>query len=248
MVTAHSSFAQEPESAEEGSRVAHVVELFTSQGCSSCQQAETALSDLSERPGVLALAYHVDYWDYIGWRDTYGSPENTARQQAYGESFNLSTLFTPQMIVDGRRQIVGAKSEDVVELLQTLSAIDTDGGASVSARIVGDNLKIRASMSQPIGDGSLPVLIVVTYDARSKTEITRGENLGSTLVETNPVRDWRIMGAWSGEPMKISLPISTLTTGANGENGCAVFIQLMSQTGEPGPILSATRLDLSAHD
>ncbi|EAU43271.1 hypothetical protein FP2506_10516 [Fulvimarina pelagi HTCC2506] len=225
-------------------KVDHVVELFTSQGCSSCPQAETVLSKLSEEADVLALAYHVDYWDYIGWRDTYGSSQNTARQQAYGKRFNLSTLFTPQMVIDGQQQMVGAEYESVAEVLDDLGPIGSGGSASLSARIAGDNLKIRASMKEPVDNGSLPVLIVVTYDKSSKTQITQGENLGETLTETNPVRDWRILSAWSGEPMKISLPISTLTNGASGENGCAVFIQVMSRTGEPGPILSAARVDL----
>ncbi|MEN3792466.1 DUF1223 domain-containing protein [Fulvimarina sp. MAC3] len=240
--------AQEMAPSEEGVSVAHVVELFTSQGCSSCLKAETALAELAGRPDVLALAYHVDYWDYIGWEDTYGSAENTARQEAYGESFNLSTLFTPQIIIDGSEQIVGADSQTILEALRTTPPIDRDGDASISARVVGDNLKIKASMAQPVDDGSLPVLIVVTYDERSETQITRGENLGTTIVDTNPVRDWQILGAWSGEPMKISLPLSTLTANANGRNGCAVLIQMMSQTGKPGQILAATRLNLSARN
>ena len=242
------SQAQEVAKPENGQGVSHVVELFTSQGCSSCKQAEAALQELSDSPDILTLAYHVDYWDYIGWEDTYGSAENTARQQAYGETFNLSTLFTPQVVIDGRKQLVGANSANILEALKTAPPIDVDNGASLSARIVGDNLKIRASMSHPLASGALPVLIVVTYDERSEIEVTRGENLGTTIVDNNPVRDWQILGAWSGEPMKISLPLATLTTDASGRNGCAVLIQAMAQSGEPGAILSATRLDLSDYD
>ncbi|MDY8107614.1 DUF1223 domain-containing protein [Fulvimarina sp. 2208YS6-2-32] len=226
--------------------VTHVIELFTSQGCSACPPAEALLTDLADEPGILPLAYHVDYWDYIGWSDTHGAPENTARQEAYGVSFDISTLYTPQMVIDGRRQVAGGQAEAVREIIDTLPEIVSTGKASVSARIVGDDVKITASMTDVDTRGPMPVLIVVSYDRSAQTVVTRGANRGRTLVETHPVRDWRILGAWSGEPMKIRLPLATLTEGAHGDNGFAIFIQTMSKLGKPGAILAAARLDLTA--
>ncbi|WP_158555082.1 DUF1223 domain-containing protein [Fulvimarina endophytica] len=247
LVAGTPAFAQTALEGQTSIPVEHVVELFTSQACSTCPPAGKVMDGIAGEAGVLPLTYHVDYWDYTGWRDTYGSPENTSRQRDYGASFNLSTLFTPQIVIDGREQFVGTKPQEIEQALNALRPIDAGGQALVRARIAGRNLKIYASLENTATQDAMPVLIVVTYDNHASTSVTSGENDGATLTTTHPVRDWRVLGAWSGEPMKVTLPISTLTAGAIGDNGCAVLIQSMGRDGSPGPILSAARIDLSGY-
>ena len=227
--------------------ISHVVELFTSQGCRTCPTAETVLSDLDADPSLLVLAYHVDYWDYIGWQDLYGSTDNTNRQRAYQESFSLPSLYTPQLVVNGRAQLVAAPDQPVAETVARIPSLATEQKAWVRLESVGEQVKIRAGLSDPMAGGPMPVLILVTFDEEAETVITRGENAGSTLRQTHPVRDWRILGMWSGEALKIELPLATLVEDAHGPNGCAALIQAMSPDGSPGPILAAAKLELPDH-
>ncbi|MCK5934122.1 MAG: DUF1223 domain-containing protein [Fulvimarina manganoxydans] len=230
-----------------GAPISHVVELFTSQGCRSCPTADKVLADLDADPSLLVLAYHVDYWDYIGWQDLYGSTDNTNRQRAYQQSFSLPSLYTPQLVVNGRAQLVATPEQPVAETVAQVPSLATEQKAWVKLERVGEQVKIRAGLSDPMAAGPMPVLILVTFDEESETVITRGENAGSTLRQTHPVRDWRILGMWSGEPLKIELPLATLVEDARGANGCAALIQAMSPDGSPGPILAAARLALPDH-
>src|SRR5215510_9766639 len=100
-----------------------LVELFTSQGCSSCPPADKLLGELSQRSGVVALAFHVDYWDYIGWKDKFAKPEYTDRQKGYRDALNLRTLYTPQMVIDGRLDVVGSERSEVESFISDAAAI-----------------------------------------------------------------------------------------------------------------------------
>jgi len=101
-----------------------VVELFTSQGCSSCPPADALLAELTGRPDVVALSFHVDYWDYIGWKDPYASPQYTARQQRYTQALNLRYVYTPQIVVDGRADVVGSHRAEVLAAIETAAQRD----------------------------------------------------------------------------------------------------------------------------
>ncbi|WP_159587590.1 DUF1223 domain-containing protein [Chelativorans xinjiangense] len=216
-------------------RPAGVVELFTSQGCSSCPPADALLMELAERDDVVALAYHVDYWDYLGWKDELATPENTARQRAYGETFDRS-VYTPQAVVNGQRDIVGSHRKDVY------AAID-EGSESVAA--------LRVDVDISSNDGSVFVdvgaakaapadahIVVVYYQPRQVVSIRGGENRGRSIDYRNIVTSFQTVGMWHGKAMRLELPKSEMKKKGGR---CAVLLQSFDAEGRPGAILGAAR-------
>lgn len=202
-----------------------VVELFTSQGCSSCPPADDLLTRLAARDDVLPLSLHVDYWDYIGWKDSFADPAHTARQKAYAYASGNHTIYTPQMIVGGLDQIVGNRGMELAEL------IDRHGDQPARVRLTvaraSAELTIRAEALGPL-DG--PVLVqLVRFLPEERVEIRSGENAGRTITYTNVVTDWREIGRWSGEaPLDV-------TAEAPGDAPAAVILQKEG----PGAILAS---------
>lgn len=202
-----------------------VVELFTSQGCSSCPPADALLTELTARDDVLPLALHVDYWDYIGWPDSFASPAFTARQKAYAHAAGNRTIYTPQMIVDGRDHLVGTQAMQLGALIENRGA----QAQTVALDVVraGGRVEIRAVAEQPL---ARPVVVqLVRYLPERHVEIERGENAGKTLTYSNIVTDWRVIGRWAGDA-----PLS-LSADATGEGETAVILQ---EEG-PGEIVAA---------
>ena len=226
--------------AADSSAVRGVVELFTSQGCSSCPPAEAVLTKLAEDPGLVALAYHVDYWDYMGWADPHGSRTNTERQRAYAKAFNAGTIYTPQAIVNGRRDVIGSRAAEIDKAVNETTLKDVK--ASVALVLQGDRLHITADGPLEVPGGKTPVLMLITYDRQTKTLIDSGENQGMTLVNAHSVRDWRILGMLDGKPLAVDIPVSMLRP-ADGESGYAAVLQAVSDKGGPGPILAAAALE-----
>lgn len=206
-----------------------VLELFTSQGCSSCPKADAVLSELSRRPGVVALAYHVDYWDYIGWQDTFGTKLNSDRQRDYAQSWGSSKIFTPQLVVNGRGSVVGSREKDVNAA--------TQAGVlpiSVSLRPKGDMLEVT---SPPNAAQSEAVVWLVTFIARDEVEIERGENQGKKIAYSHIVTGRQVLGMWEPETgLKLKLPLGEVLTGRS--DGAAILVQA-EKDGLPGPILGA---------
>ena len=175
-----------------------VVELFTSQGCSSCPPADAYLIELSKgRRDVLPLAFHVTYWDQLGWKDPFSLPSATERQSQYGRRFGDGS-YTPQIVVDGASGMVGSHRSAVA------SAIERAKRESVTAAAVSvtRNGKL-VSIEVGSGSGNGRVLLI-GFDREHTTPIGRGENGGRTLTEANIVRSIRPVGQWSGRPLKIS--------------------------------------------
>jgi hypothetical protein len=210
-----------------------VVELFTSQGCSSCPPADALLAELARSGEIVALGYHVDYWDYLGWKDSLGRPENTQRQNDYGKSFGIRSVYTPQAVINGRRHVNGAKREAVMSALASLR--DTGGGLSVEIDITrsGESIMIDAAGS-PDGRGSAH-LVLVYFDPTRPILIERGENKGQTISYANPVTGVQTVGMWHGKPVRFEFPQSEVAK----KGGCAVLLQSVSTDGLPGPILGA---------
>jgi hypothetical protein len=216
-----------------------VVELFTSQGCSSCPPADAILADLAQKGDVIALSYHVDYWDYLGWQDTLGSPENTQRQYDYMKSFGTRSVYTPQAVINGQAHVNGAHRSEVSDALNDMkgtgAALKVDVDVSQSAESI--TIKTSAS-SEPVGEAHV---LLVSYDAAQPVEITRGENAGKTVVYWNAVRSIQTAGIWRGKEAQFEMPVSDMAKkGAN----CAVLLQSTGKGGAPGTILGAAVVQL----
>ena len=205
-----------------------VVELYTSQGCSSCPPADEMMHELAKRSDVIPLAMHVDYWDYIGWADSFADPANTRRQQQYARVAGTSSIYTPQMIIGGRDHVIGTKPMDVANLIQR------HGGSPTGTQIVlqrsGDRLQITGRTAQALPSGT--VVQVVRYSPQETVDIRRGENAGRTLSYANIVTDWNTVGQWSGRgALDMTVSIS----------GTAPIVVIVQQPG-PGAVMATAVL------
>jgi hypothetical protein len=177
-----------------------VVELFTSQGCSSCPPANAYLNELSrDRRDILPLAFHVTYWDRLGWKDPFSLPAATQRQDRYGHRFGDGS-YTPEMVVDGVASMVGSDRGDVASAIENAKRY-SQTAATVSVTRNGEQLSIQVDS----GRGAAKVLLI-GFDHEHTTAIGRGENSGRTLTEANVVRSIRSVGQWSGTPLRLSEP------------------------------------------
>jgi hypothetical protein len=178
-----------------------VVELFTSQGCSSCPPADAALRDLARRPDVLALGFHVTYWNGLGWRDPFSLDAATQRQKDYQRALGVETVYTPQIVVQGQAEMVGSDRPAVEAAIATARAA-ADGPMVRLERAASGGLRVDIG----VGQGTATVLLV-GYDPRHVTPVGRGENEGRTLEEANVVRSLRPIGSWNGAPVALTSPL-----------------------------------------
>ena len=206
-----------------------VVELYTSQGCSSCPPADEMLTELSAREDVIALALHVDYWDYIGWVDEFANPEHTRRQQNYARAAGDTTIYTPQFVIAGQDIVIGARGMDVADLIA--SHRTQEHPVDVSLDWSGDLLTIDAAMDDTPNDSGYVVQLVQILPEQT-VDIRRGENAGRTISYSNVVQSLAVLGQWDGvEPISIE-------TDVTGAQQVAVIVQ----RGTNGPVVGAAKL------
>ncbi len=213
-----------------------VVELFTSQGCSSCPPADALLGELARRDDVIALSFHVDYWNYIGWRDPFSDPKWSSRQRAYGAALKRRYVYTPQIVVDGAAEAVGSKRARVVELIE--AALGGKKIAVAVSHLDRDTVRIRVP-ADPGYTGADATVWLVFYDDELTTAVSSGENDGSTLTNTKVVRSMARLGVWRGAAVEWTLPLEAV--GGKGRDGCAILVQA---GGGNGPIIGAVALAL----
>lgn len=208
-----------------------VVELYTSQGCSSCPPADKLLGELIEDKEVLGLSFPVTYWDYIGWKDTFGNKDHDVRQARYKREFGSRYVYTPQMVVGGENHKVGS---------------DRSGVRSLIAGFAGHAQKLPLTwtfkddildVTLPDGDGEATIWLV-DIDSQSDVAIGRGENSGETVTYHNIVRKIRSIGEWDGTSKTVSLNLAEMRE--MGRDGCALIIQ---EAGH-GPIIAALNVEL----
>jgi hypothetical protein len=194
-----------------------VVELFTSQGCSSCPPADSVIADLADRPGVIVLSLAVDYWDYLGWKDTLARPANTQRQRAYADARGDLQLYTPQVIVNGQDIVAG---HDRAAIEHALIAAKGQVQPQIQGQVQGQiHSQAQVRVSTRARDGKIEVAVAGAGEGRAlsgevwalgvqrkvRVDIGRGENAGRTATYRNVVRGIAKLASWSGQPMTVSL-------------------------------------------
>ena len=206
-----------------------VVELFTSQGCSSCPPADLYLGELARRPGIIALAYHVDYWDELGWKDRYSIPQATQRQRGYVRRLAKSGPFTPQIVVSGDTSLVGSDRAAVERAI----AGDRDALAIALSK-TSDNLHIQFTEAwrEPMD------VYLATYLKQASDKIASGENARRTLKHFNVVRSFKQLGTWNGKPQRMTVPLAGLPRDATA---VAVILQRKNQGAVAGAATLALR-------
>mgnify|MGYP001359808819 CR=1 FL=1 len=211
-----------------------LLELFTSQGCSSCPPADKLLGELTVDPSLIALSLPIDYWDYLGWKDTLASPAHSARQRAYARVRGDRQVYTPQIVVNGMMHVLGS---DKVAIERTIAQTDRRSGVMsvpVSMVVNGNGLSVKiesAESERQAGEVWLCPLVKAIAVA-----IGRGENRGRTVTYHNVVRRWLKLGDWTGAASTWNVPLSEIK--ADGIDAAAVVVQEGTRD-KPGIILGA---------
>jgi hypothetical protein len=204
-----------------------VLELFTSQGCSSCPPADALLAELAEAEGVIALALHVDYWDYLGWSDSFAAPKYTERQRAYAKAAKSRTIFTPQVVVQGAERLKGHDADRIRDRIAAHGLREPP--VALSLGVEGDALDIRIEPRQEdLGPADVHL---VRFIPEQEVAIEAGENAGKTITYSNIVTDWQTIAHWDG-----AAPLELRHEGA-GDGPLAVIVQ----EAKMGPVLTAAR-------
>lgn len=216
-----------------------VVELFTSQGCSSCPPADKLLGELAQDPSLVALSLPVDYWDYLGWKDTLALHGHSKRQRAYSKTRGDREVFTPQAVISGSVYALGSdkaaieegvtRSRDNGALTVPVTVAVKDGAVSITA---------TAAKAAAAADPVLGEIWLCPISRKVHVTIGRGENNGHSIVYHNVVRRWVKLGDWTGQPVSYSVPEASVTNGDQQIDAVAVLVQRGSAS-EPGPIVGA---------
>jgi hypothetical protein len=201
-----------------------VLELFTSEGCNTCPPAEAYLGTVSARADVLALAFHVDYWDSLGWRDRFALSQAAERQKIYARNFHRSSVYTPQLVIDGRSDPIGSYAAAVASALGR-----RPDGVPLMLAVRAGTLRVDVGAR---ADGPPSDVLLIAYLHHAVSAIGNGENAGRTLEEFNIVRAIRALGSWSGEPRSFDVALASLPTDATD---AAVLVQPSGQA----PIIGA---------
>ena len=211
------------------------IELFTSQGCSSCPPADLHLGKLAQRPDIVALSFHVDYWDYIGWKDRFASQETTERQRTYARVLKQRYVYTPEMVVDGAAHEPGVKDAPIDTLLADARRRSPERATPQLARGADGALSITLAPFKLAGGPA--DIVVAVYDRRHSTPVHEGENNGRTLENFNVVRRFDVLAKWDGSSARWSVPADSFAPG----QGIAVLVQQADQ----GQMLGCNKFELA---
>ena len=214
-----------------------VVELFTSQGCSSCPAADKLLENTYiRRDGVLALSFNVDYWDYIGWKDTLASPKFTKRQRQYASTRGDGQVYTPQTVINGVVHAVGSDRSAIEAALTRSSSATAANWVSVDLKSDGQNVVVNCAGNADAGKAKDATLWLAQVTRKITVPVARGENAGRTITYHNVVRDLMPIGMWNGQPLTVRLDRRSVQTSDTE------FLAVLLQQGPAGPIIGAATL------
>lgn len=218
-----------------------VVELFTSQGCADCPAADEIIVDLAKRNDVIALTLPITYWDMLGWKDTFATAENTKRQNAYAKAMKRAGVFTPQIVMDGIVEVVGNRRDLVMSALaERMKVQPRHQSVDLNIDLSQGRLAISIGAAKAKEKPLATVWVMHTL-ARGTVDVRLGENKDRTLSYVNVVRELRRAGEWSGQAMKLDLPLEQTPT---NEEGIAVILQ----SREHGEVLGAAALGAANHE
>ncbi len=216
-----------------------VVELFTSQGCSSCPPADKIMAGYASNKDILSLSWHVDYWNYLGWKDTFSEAQFTDRQRRYATSLKERQIYTPQAIVNGRDHTVGSRKGKIDGMMKGFSSGSKGLSVPITVKVTKDQMQIRVAGSASLKNH--PTLYMVYYNRSEKVKIERGENRGKTIVYHNIVREIQMLGMLKGGAISVDLPLSEIKRA--GYDSCAILLQETNADGSPGAIIGASVVD-----
>ena len=212
-----------------------VVELFTSQGCSSCPPADKLLGELAMEKDTLALAWHVDYWDYLGWKDSFASKANTTRQRRYAVTLGQNQIYTPQAVVNGRVHVVGSHESKLRKAIAKHSKGSVGLTVPIDTSFSADGMTVNVEAT---ADSQNTTLWIVYFNNSQKVDVKRGENHGKVLEYTNVVQDIQMVGMVDNDQsIHITLPLHEIKR--IGADSCALVLQRMTKQGTPGAIVGA---------
>ena len=214
-----------------------VLELFTSQGCSSCPPADALLAELGKRPGLVTLSYSVDYWNYLGWHDTLSSAANSERQRDYARMRGDGSVYTPQVVVDGITHVNGSNEAAIEMAMRNATKRLEEVKVPVNMHAEGDTLIIGIGAAPETSDKRDGTVWLAIAKEQETVSITRGENSGKKLSYYHPVRELTPIGMWKGEPMTLKLPLKDLKS-----KGGDCLVALL-QVENAGPVLGVAQYD-----
>ncbi len=210
-----------------------VLELFTSQGCSSCPPADIVLKDYANDPTVIALSLPVDYWDYLGWKDTFASPRNSERQRAYAKARGDGAIYTPQIVVNGSLHANGAVKSEIENAIELTSKNSAKPRVPLRFWQENNTLNIAAGWAEEGTEVREATIWLAAVQTSGTVDIQKGENAGNALIYTNIVRELTPIGLWKGKPLMIQIPRAAVMQAATQKSVVLV------QEGKAGPIIGA---------
>ncbi|AHB47417.1 hypothetical protein W911_01810 [Hyphomicrobium nitrativorans NL23] len=213
-----------------------VIELFTSQGCADCPAADALLKTFVDRDDMVALTLPVDYWDYLGWKDTLAGPRNAERQRAYVERFGTGTVFTPQAVVNGTMEVLGSDANEIDRAIRATETALSSSRIPVLFWHFGNTIIIETGGAAPEAEPREATIWLAVVQRKVDVPIKGGENAGKTLTYYNVVRELTPVGVWNGRPATIRLARAAIMRPETED------LIVLIQEAETGPILGAARL------
>jgi hypothetical protein len=217
-----------------------VIELFTSQGCSSCPAADELLSQLHADRSLIPLSLPIDYWDYLGWKDTLAIPGHTARQRAYSQVRGDREIYTPQVVVNGIAQAIGSDQTGIENAVAQSRNYPSTLSVPLDVKVADSRISVTLPARRRAEPGEAEVWLCALSGSVS-VGIARGENRGRTITYTNVVRRWVKLGSWNGKSENFTVPIDAIKF--DGVDAVAVILQSGSFE-KPGAIMGASLASL----
>ena len=223
-----------PGQASSESRV--VVELFTSQGCSSCPAADKLLGELAKDPAILAMSLPVDYWDYLGWKDTLALPGHAKRQRAYAGARGDRAVYTPQVVINGVTHVLGSDKGAIERAVKHARAGGTAASLPVTVGVADGMINVKVAAAKHAGQTGEVWLCPLSKQV--PVQVGRGENRGHTITYSNVVRGWVKLGEWTGQAQSFSKPVADIAAASGDADAVAILVQ-SGGPGSPGALHGA---------